>query len=114
MDGVELLNQLNTMNKELNRSLNSLAKLGKEYAGTERDYRKALRKSYLIERNKGTPVTIISDLCRGEDEIADLKYDRDCADTMYKACLEGIQILKLQLRLVETQIDREWGRRGNG
>ncbi len=40
---------------------------GCQYAENEAEYRKALRIAILNERQKGTPVTIIGDVCRGQE-----------------------------------------------
>jgi len=62
----------------------------------------------LQERDSGTPVTIISDICRGSQEIAELKFKRDCAEVVYKSALEAVNGYKLQIKVLENQIDREW------
>lgn len=56
------------------------------------------------------PVTIISDVCRGEPEIAKLRLERDIAETVYKSALEAIQSYKLQIRILDAQVEREWSR----
>ncbi|RLB94077.1 MAG: hypothetical protein DRH26_02305, partial [Deltaproteobacteria bacterium] len=48
-----------------------------EKAQTEHDYRVALAVKITELRTEGTPVTIMSDLCRGYKPIAKLKLDRD-------------------------------------
>ena len=96
---------------ELDRALGNLGKLGRSYAQAERLYKVALRKSILAERNKGTPVTIILNLVKGEDEVSELRFKRDVAESLYKACMEGINVLKLEVKLMNDQIDREWNRR---
>ena len=63
----------------------------------------------LLERDKGTPVTIISDVCRGDRTIAGLKFNRDVADVVYKSALEAVNGYKLQIRILDAQIEREWG-----
>jgi hypothetical protein len=104
----DLLKELNDKSGRLDKALGGLGKYGRAYAEYERDYRMALNKKIIEERTKGTPVTIISDICRGDSVVADLKYKRDCAETLYKSCLEGINVLKLQLKLLEEQISREY------
>lgn len=96
---------------ELDKALGSLGKAGRAYAQAEKDYKIALRKAILIERNKGTPVTVILNLVKGEEDVADLRFKRDCAETVYKTCLEGINVLKLESKIISEQIDREWNRR---
>jgi hypothetical protein len=81
---------------------------GCQYAENESEYRKRLRLEILAERDKGTPVTIISDICRGQEEIADLKFHRDCSEAIYKASQEAINVYKLRIRMIDAQITREW------
>ena len=75
---------------------------------TESEYRQALAKKILLEREKGTPVTVISDVCRGDKEIAILKFERDVAEITYKAASEAIQVYKIQIRVLENTIEREY------
>ena len=37
---------------------------------------------------------------------------RDSAAALYKAQQEAINVKKLQLRIIEAQIEREWGQAG--
>ena len=74
----------------------------------------ALRIAILEERAKGTPVTIISDLCRGRADIAEKKQLRDCAEALYKASSEAIMALKLRIKTVDADIQRTWTSGGMG
>lgn len=58
---------------QLMQELEALRRTGQQYAENEAEYRKALRIAILEERSKGTPVTVISDLCRGRPDIAEKK-----------------------------------------
>lgn len=104
----DLLNEIVAQSRKLDVALSELGKRGRSYAEAERKYRVGLKQKILIERDKGTPVTIISDICRGSEEIASLRFDRDVSEIMYKSALEAINVYKLQLRLLENQADREW------
>ena len=95
---------------DLDQEVDALRRAGSALAKREADYRKALAVKILEERAKGTPVTIISDLCRGDEQIADLKLLRDSAEAIYKASQEAINVKKLRVRTVSAQIDREWSR----
>ena len=72
-----------------------------------------LRIAILEERDKGTPVTVISDVCRGREDIAELKRLRDCSEAIYKASQEAVNVLKLRIRVLNDEIDREWNSGGN-
>lgn len=108
MSGQDLYLQLQSRVALLDSAMKQIALRGRKFAEAEHDYRVALAQKILVERDKGTPVTIISDLCRGDREVARLKFDRDCAESTYKAGLEACNVQKLQLRLLENQIDREY------
>lgn len=97
--------------KILDQTLSDLGRRGKEYAQAEREYRMALAKKILVGRDNKIPVTILSDLSRGDSHVADLKFERDCREAYYKTCLEGINVLKLELKMLDSQIDREYNRK---
>jgi hypothetical protein len=104
----DLINELQTRIKTLDVALKAFGKRGIERAEAEKAYRTALAKKILIERDNKVPVTIISDVCRGSAEIADLKLKRDIADTMYDSAKEAINVYKLNIKVIEGQIEREW------
>ena len=99
----DLVTEIANRTKLLDAAVKQLGTRGRAFAEAERDYKIALAKKILEMRDKGTPVTIISDLCRGEKEIARLRFERDCA---------AINSYKLQLRLLDAQLQREWGADG--
>jgi DNA polymerase II small subunit/DNA polymerase delta subunit B len=70
----DLVNEVSALSKSLDEALKAFRKRGEEYAAAERDYRIALSTKILQERDRSTPVTIISDVCRGSHEIAALKF----------------------------------------
>ena len=80
----DLINELNHHRQSLNYAIKELGVRGQAKAKAERDYRVALAKKMLELRAEGTPVTIISDLCRGDEEIARLKMERDIAESLYE------------------------------
>lgn len=104
----ELFVELDELSDALMAELEVCKTSGCQYAENESEYRKALRVAILEERQKGTPVTITSDLCRGRPDIAEKKRLRDCSEAIYKASQEAINVYKLRLRLVNEQITRVW------
>ena len=97
--------------KLLDQTLSDLRRRGKAYALAEKNYRMALAKRLLIERNNKMPTTILVDVCKGHEEVAALKFERDCTESYYRATLEGINVLKLEIKVMQEQIDREWNRK---
>ena len=110
MDGYELIQQLNQKSAMMDKALEATKDRAISSAKAETTYRTALAKAMLIEREKGTPVTIISDICRGQVEIAALRQERDIADALYKAAREAINVYKIQTKILREQVEREWGR----
>lgn len=104
----ELYEQLDELTDQLMAELEVCKTSGCQHAENEAEYRKALRLAILDEREKGTPATITSDLCRGRPDIAELKRLRDCSEAIYKASQEAINVYKLRIRMVDAQITRVW------
>ena len=108
--GQELFQQMQDKTALLDKALGELGRRGRMYAEAKTNYSVALRQEILREREKGTPVTIISDVCRGEKEVARLRFEKDVADVVYKAAMEAINCYKLEINVMREQIDREWHR----
>jgi hypothetical protein len=99
--------ELNKYRSELNKAITIIRERGKNRAIAERDYRVELAKEILLLRSSGTPVTIISDLCRGNEKIAELKMNRDIAETLYESNMQFIYSVKLNIDIVMKQIEAE-------
>lgn len=111
---MELYEEINQKNEELTASIKMLRKNGEELARRERDYKVKLREEALkLRADKGMPVTLIAQIIYGVPEVAELRFKRDVAEAMYKANQEHINVIKLQLRLLEAQMSREWSSAGS-
>lgn len=106
---MDLLNELQQKIRELEASIKMLRRTGTAYAEAERDYKILLRQECLKLRSEGMAIGMIDKTCYGIPEVAAARFQRDVAETVYKANQEAINSTKLQLRLLEGQIQREWG-----
>ncbi|MBR2554948.1 MAG: hypothetical protein IKE94_08835 [Aeriscardovia sp.] len=106
---MDLYNQLSALLEQLNISIRSLRKTGQEYAEAERDYRMALSAEILRMEGDGRPVTNIYNIARGTKKVAEAKYKQIATEAVYKANMEAIQGIKLQIRVIQAQIDKEYG-----
>lgn len=106
---MDLYNELESKIQELEISIRSLRKTGQKYAEAERDYKILLRQEVLKLRDEGQAIGVITLTCYGIPSVAEARFKRDVAETVYKANLEAINSIKLQLRLLENQIQREYG-----
>ena len=107
--GADLINEIQQKSNQLTTAITELKKRGRIKSITESEYRVAMATKLLELRDLGHPVTIIGDLARGNRDIADLRLKRDIAETEYNVALEYINVTKLQIRILENQIGREWG-----
>jgi hypothetical protein len=103
----DLQMELKQLRNKLDTAITELKKRGQHKAQAEHDYRVALAKEMTIQRTDGMPVTILSDICRGKEEIAKLKMERDIAESLYESCLQAIYSCKINIELVQKQIDAE-------
>ena len=94
--------------QELEKSVKALRKTGNEYAMANHTYKVAVSKTALMLKESGMPVTLIDKVIYGHESVAELRLKRDIAEVLYKANQEHINATKLQIRLLEAQIQREW------
>lgn len=107
---MDLYEEIQKLIKELDVSVKQLRKTGTEYAQAERDYKVCLRQEALkLRADENMPVTLINQIIYGVPEVARFRFERDIKETIYDANKEAINSIKLQLRLLEGQLNREWG-----
>jgi len=92
----------------LDRSIKSLRTTSAAYAEAERNYKVLLRQECLKLRDEGMAIGMISLTCYGIPAVANARFKRDIAEANYKANQEAINSYKLQLRLLDSQMNREW------
>lgn len=112
---MDLIQDIQMLMEELTVSIKKLRYTEQALAEAERDYKITLRQEALKLRvEKDMPVTLINQIIFGVPEVADKRFKRDIAETMYNTNQEHINATKLKLRLLESQINREWGASGKG
>lgn len=111
---MELYEELEVKTRQLEASIKSLRKTGSAYADAEKNYKIILRQECLRLRDEGMAIGMITMTAYGIPEVAEARFKRDIAEVTYTANKEAIQSVKLQLRLIESQIQREYGIAGKG
>ena len=107
---MDLYEQIQTYIAQLDISVKQLRKSGTDLAEAEQKYKISLRQEALkLRAEKGMPVTLINQIIYGVPEVTKLRFDRDVKEAVYQANLESINSTKLKLRILENQLDREWG-----
>ena len=94
---MDLLNELQAKIKQLELSVKELRVSGTKYAEAERDYKILLRQECLKLRDDGMAIGMIDKTCYGLPMVAEARFKQD-----------AINSLKLQIRVIEAQINREW------
>ena len=105
---MDLFNELQAKTKELEISIKSLRQTGTKYAQAEKDYKVLLRQECLRLRDEGMAIGMIDKTCYGITSVAEARFKRDVAEAVYKANQEAINSIKLQMRLIENQLSREY------
>ena len=106
---MELYEQIQQKLKELEYSVKQLRHTGTAFAQAERDYKVLLRQEVLKLRDAGTAVGVIDKIAYGIPAVAEARFKRDVAEAVYEANKEHLNVTKLTLRILEEQLEREWG-----
>lgn len=86
----------------------NLRQLGVKKARAEAEYQKVKARAALRMKADGMSAAMISLTIKGEDDVNAALFARDCADTDYESEREALNVYKLDLRVAEAQIDREY------
>ena len=105
---MDLIAQMNNLNALLTSALCEYKKRGLEYAKAYSNYRKLVAQELLRLKAEGMPVTIAYDIARGKEEIAQAKEQEIITECLYKSCQEAINTYKLQIKILQEQINKEW------
>lgn len=112
---MDLINDIQVLMDELTLSIKKLRQTGNALAEAERNYKITLRQEALkLKFDDNMPVTLINQIIFGVPEVAEKRFKRDIAETMRDTNLEHINATKLKLRLLEAQVQREYGISGKG
>ena len=106
---MELWQELSEKRIMLDKAIEQLANNGYDLAEKEKQYKIAINKKALELRADDTPVTLINTIIYGYEDIAQLRLNRDIAEVKYNSNLEYINTIKLQIRIIENQLSREFG-----
>ena len=106
---MDLYTSLNNLLEQLQTSVKSLRTTATEYAEAYKNYRVLLAKELVRLKDSGMAITLASDVARGNEEIANAKMIEIKKEAIYKANMESINAIKLQIKIVENQITREIG-----
>ena len=105
---MDLYNELQQQVDLLQKSLEKLKETGRSYASAEKEYKVLLRQEILKMRDNGEAIGVITLTCYGIPSVAEARFKRDVAESLYKANQEAINTYKLKIKLIENQLQREF------
>lgn len=106
---MDLIQEIQQKSNELSISIKSLRTSGTSFAEAEKEYKILLRSECLKLKDSGMAIGMIDKTAYGIPSVAEARFKRDVAEVVYKANLEAINSIKLQIRLLDNQLSREWG-----
>jgi hypothetical protein len=93
---------------KLDRLIEEYGRCGVEHAKRDREYY-ALKAAKTLElKEQGMPATVIAQIIKGVDPVAGAREKMLVSETMARATLEAILSTKLQIKIVESQLQREY------
>lgn len=106
---MDLIEEINRLLKDLDYSVKQLRKNGTALAEAERKYKICLMENALkLRAEQDMPVTLINQIIYGIKDVATLRFERDVKEATYQANQEAINSIKLKIRILENQINREY------
>lgn len=112
ISGQELYAERDQIKKSLNNSNIRAYENGNEAAEKTRAYRMILSKKVMELKNEGIQISILKELAKGSEEVANAEFEMNVAEVKYKASNENIMIQKKLLDSIEADINREYHNRG--
>ena len=102
MNPTEIIKKLENAMLALQHGNTELKTLGVNKAKAERDYKIALNKKILRLKAEKLPATLIQDLSRGDESVAELRLQRDIAESSYFVCLDALNNLRLEIEVLRS------------
>lgn len=100
--------QLEYARKQMKNASKELRDRGKAKARAEADYQAAKARRALEMKAEGHSGTMIQTLIKGDPEVNQKLFERDCAEVLYESAKEALNVYKLDAKLLEADIERAW------
>ncbi|WP_194190826.1 hypothetical protein [Clostridium chrysemydis] len=99
MNPEQIIEDMKQQLAALTRGNDMLKTLSLKKNKAEQIYRMALARKMLVLRAEKHPVSIVHDLARGDEKIAQLRLDRDVAESSYFTCKSEMDNLRLKIEV---------------
>lgn len=105
---METILERNLIKEQLDTALSTCRPNGLASNEAEVQYRIKKSQEILRLKSEGYPATLIPDIVKGLPDVAILYQDKLDKEVIYKANVEAIQVKKLELRIIEADVEREY------
>lgn len=102
------MEELRRLSEEMDESLRRLRANGEAYAKAESEYQVAKNQTILRLRAEGYPATLITEMVKGDEAVAEKLLERDIKRVMYDTNKEHLMLRKVQFKSKDLEIEREW------
>lgn len=109
----DLILELNSRMDNLIQEVHILDEAGTEYAMRDTEFRSILAQEILKLRANGTAANLCEKVAFADENVRNAKYNLNIAESDVLVAKEKINAEKLKIRLLESQINREWNLSGN-
>lgn len=99
-----ILRRLNCCTLELGKGNADLKKLGVKKAQAEKAYKVKQAEEILKLKAEKYPATLIMELVKGTEEVAELRMQRDMAESAHNACINAIINLRLEIETLKSKL----------
>ena len=89
----EIMRQLKNLGVELHNEIENLKDKANKKAVAEAEYRKAFNIKIIELKSEGMSITLINDIAKGDEAIANLKVERDKFEALFQASRYTINAL---------------------
>lgn len=99
-----IINQLDSCVQALTQGNINLKTLALNKATTEKSYRVKKAQEILKLKADKYPVTLIMELVKGNEEVAELRLKRDIAESSYYVALDAINNLRSEIEINRSKL----------
>ena len=105
---MDLYTESQMLRQKLDALIEEYRRCGTEHAKLDRQYYAVKAATTLKLKEDGLTATLISQVIKGIEPVAEAREKMLVAETMTRAALEAIMSVKVQIKAVESQLQREY------
>ncbi|MCR3760399.1 hypothetical protein KYB31_15585 [Clostridium felsineum] len=100
----EIIEKIKAAQIALTKGNSEIKTLGIKKAEAERNYKIALNKKILLLKTEKYPATLIQDLSRGDEKVAQLRMNRDIAESAYYTAISASDNIRLEIETLRSML----------